>query len=362
MPDDVLDTKLLEACLRLARRHQGLTAANPSVGTLLVQFDDHVPIIVGRGITAFGGRPHAERVAIDEAGEKARGATAYVTLEPCAHHGATPPCAQALIDAGVARVVTAWTDPDQRVNGKGHAMLLEAGIELSQARMEVVRRDLSAYLTRKSHNRPHVTLKLAVSADGKLGVAGKEVPVTGVLARSVVHRMRAQADAIAVGSGTLAADDPDLTCRLPGLETRSPRRFVLDGQASMAPTSRLARTAMQVPTTLVTAQPVLPEALTELGVTRLAAELHDGRIALPEMLEDMAADGVSSLMVEGGAAVAQSFLASSLVDSLALFTAPTVIGKEGLASPVCLDTVPNEFRLERSLTLGHDQLDLFFKV
>ncbi|MEL6966812.1 MAG: bifunctional diaminohydroxyphosphoribosylaminopyrimidine deaminase/5-amino-6-(5-phosphoribosylamino)uracil reductase RibD, partial [Pseudomonadota bacterium] len=190
------DDRYMAACLRLARRHTGLTASNPSVGTLLVQHQPGGSLIVGRGITAIGGRPHAERVAIDQAGERARGATAYVTLEPCAHHGATPPCATALIEAGVSRVVTAWIDPDSRVDGKGHAMLEAAGFAVETGvRSSDAARDLQAYLTRKQLNRPAVTLKLAVSADGYLGRRGEEVAITGALSRAMVHRLRAEHDA-----------------------------------------------------------------------------------------------------------------------------------------------------------------------
>lgn len=358
-----IDRKLLDACLRYARRHRGVTASNPSVGTLLVQFLGDQPVVVGRGITAIGGRPHAERIAISQAGERAQGSTAYVTLEPCAHHGATPPCAQALIDVEVSRVVTALTDPDARVDGTGHAMLRDAGIEVVEANApNSAATDLAGYLTRNEKNRPHVILKLAVSVDGKLGRSGEEVPITGEIAGSYVHRMRAEYDAILVGRGTVDADDPDLTSRLPGLEHRSPKRFVLDSRATLSPTSRLASTANSVSVSIITSKAKISEALKASGVTRFAAEDHDCQLALPEILEDMAADGISSLMVEGGAKVAGSFLEQGLVDNVALFTGAKSMGTEGIASPISRETMPEDFSLERTLQLGDDLLELFVRA
>ncbi len=358
-----IDRKMLNACLRYARRHRGLTATNPSVGTLLVQFEDSRPIVVGRGITAIGGRPHAERVAIEEAGERASGATAYVTLEPCAHHGATPPCATALIDAGVTRVMTAWTDPDDRVDGKGHAMLKAAGVTVVESDFaNTAAADLAGYLNRKQKNRPQVILKLAVSADGKLGLAGQEVSITGDIARAYVHRMRAEYDAILVGRGTVEADDPQLTCRLPGLADRSPKRFVLDTAARLQGKSELAQSARTVPVSLITSKAEIPQSLADLGVKRFAAEKHDGHLALPEILEDMAADGISTLMVEGGAKVATSFLQQGLVDNVALFTGSVTVERSGIPSPITADGMPDDFRLERQLKLGNDTLHLFTRA
>ncbi len=353
----------MDACLRLARRHRGLTASNPSVGTLLVQFEDEIPKVVGKGITAKGGRPHAERIAIDQAGDKAKGATAYVSLEPCAHHGATSPCAQALIDAGVARVVTAWTDPDTRVDGKGHAMLKAAGITVETGQgAEQSGHDLGGYLNRKLKNRPYVTLKLAISADGKLGIAGQEILITSSIAKSLVHRMRAENDAILVGKGTVEADDPELTCRLDGLQNRSPQRFVLDSDAKLSARSKLALGARDVPTHVISMKSELPKDLIEQDVRLFAAEAHDGKLALPEILEDMAASSISSLMVEGGAEVAKSFLEADLVDKIALLTGPTTIGEKGIPSPVVATDLATSFTLERQMVLGDDTLQIFYRV
>ena len=346
------------ACLRMALRHRGLTGTNPAVGTLIV---DALGRVVGRGITARGGRPHAEPVALRQAGNRAEGATAYVTLEPCAHHGATPPCAEALVRAGVARVVTAWVDPDARVDGRGHAILSAAEIDVAQNVLaETAAAHLAGYLNRKMRTRPQVVLKLAVSADGAIGVAGQEVSITGPLARAYGHRMRAEVDAILVGTGTVKSDDPDLTCRLPGLHARSPHRFVLDGMASLPPQSRLAQTASEVPASIVSSVTALPRELTDLGVRLFNADMQAGKIALPEMLEDMAALGISSLLVEGGAKVASAFLDAGLITEIALFTSPSKIGQSGaIRSPVTLDTVPAGFSHQRSLLLGDDELHLF---
>jgi riboflavin biosynthesis protein RibD len=246
---DATDRRFMAAALRLSRKHLGLTATNPSVATLIVRDEGSGPRIVGSGVTALGGRPHAETEALAEAGALARGATAYVTLEPCAHHGRTPPCAEALVAAGVARVVGGASDPDERVSGRGYAILRQAGIEV----VEGICRDqavdvMRGYLTRLIKKRPEVTLKLAVSSDGMIGRPGLgQVAVTGEISRRMAHVMRAEADAILVGIGTALADDPELTCRLPGLEGRSPARIVLDTSARLPLVSKLIRSAREVP-------------------------------------------------------------------------------------------------------------------
>ncbi|MEO0636297.1 MAG: bifunctional diaminohydroxyphosphoribosylaminopyrimidine deaminase/5-amino-6-(5-phosphoribosylamino)uracil reductase RibD [Pseudomonadota bacterium] len=335
------DSRFIDAATRYARRHMGLTGTNPSVATLLVQGSEAGHQIVGRGITALGGRPHAERIALDEAGEAARSSTAYVTLEPCAHHGVTPPCAQALIDAGVARVVTAYVDPDSRVDGQGHAMLRVAGIEVIEGvGSEHAARDLAGYLSRKSSFRPHVHLKLALSADNQLGRPGQEVPITGEESRAQVHLMRAQSDAILVGAGTLRSDDPSLTCRLPGLETRSPLRIILAGNTPLPLESRVFATARDVPTLVVPGAGVASETrrhLSAMGVELLGAEPVNGRAPWPELLEDLGARGLSTLFVEGGATVAASALASGLVDRISLFQADMELGEGGISSPMTVD-------------------------
>ena len=250
------DERFMAAAIRLSRRHLGRTATNPSVGCLIVRDG----VIVGRAVTALGGRPHAETQALAEAGALARGATAYVTLEPCSHHGRTPPCAEALIAYGVARVVISVTDPDPRVSGRGIGMLRDAGIEVDAGVLEAEgRRSLAGYLTRQTKNRPYVTLKLAVSADGMIGREGEgQVAITGPLARAQVHALRAETDAILVGIGTATSDDPVLTVRLPGLEAQSPVRIVLDPSLALPLTSKLVETAREVPVIVVASEEVWP--------------------------------------------------------------------------------------------------------
>ena len=241
----------MAAAIRLARRHQGLTGTNPSVACVLVHEDglggQSGPVIVGSGVTAIGGRPHAEPLALAEAADLANGATAYVTLEPCAHHGSTPPCAQTLIEAGVAKVVTAVVDPDARVNTRGHAMLRDVGLEVVEGiGAEAAVDGLAAYLTHKASKRPQVTLKLALSADGFLGIRGQgQVAITGPVANAQSHLMRARHQAILVGAGTLKADDPSLTCRIPGMEQRSPIRVVLQGGEPPDLSATVFRTALE---------------------------------------------------------------------------------------------------------------------
>ncbi|MCC5777913.1 bifunctional diaminohydroxyphosphoribosylaminopyrimidine deaminase/5-amino-6-(5-phosphoribosylamino)uracil reductase RibD [Nitratireductor sp. B36] len=354
-PASELDRRFMAAAIRLSRRNLGLTGTNPSVGTLIVR-DGR---IVGRGVTAIGGRPHAEPQALAEAGEAARGATAYVTLEPCAHHGRTPPCANALVSAGVTRVVGAASDPDPRVSGRGYAILREAGIKVVEGVLAEEAADmLRGYLTRSEKNRPEVTLKLAISADGMIGRTGEgQVAITGPVSRRQAHMMRAESDAILVGIGTALADDPSLTCRLSGLEHRSPLRVVLDRGMRLPVQSALARTARDVPVLVSAAEDSQPErrkALAEAGVDFLGVELHDGEIALPEFLEDLAARGILTLMVEGGAYTARMFLEEGLVDRLALFTGPSKIGPGGIAAPLDRDHIPEGFRLLRETRFGDD--------
>ncbi|MBY5711355.1 bifunctional diaminohydroxyphosphoribosylaminopyrimidine deaminase/5-amino-6-(5-phosphoribosylamino)uracil reductase RibD [Rhizobium leguminosarum] len=246
------DERFMAAAIRLSRWHLGRTATNPSVGCLIVRDG----VIVGRAVTALGGRPHAETQALAEAGALARGATAYVTLEPCSHHGRTPPCSEALIAYGVARVVISVTDPDPRVSGRGIAMLREAGIEVDAGALEAKgRHSLASYLTRQTKNRPYATLKLAVSADGMIGREGAgQVAITGREARAQVQALRAETDAILVGIGTAITDDPLLTVRTPGLESQSPIRIVLDPSVALPLTSKLVETAREVPVIVVASE------------------------------------------------------------------------------------------------------------
>ena len=351
--------RFMGAAIRLARRHEGWTATNPSVACLIVRDG----VIVGRGVTARGGRPHAEPLALEEAGELARGATAYVTLEPCAHHGRTPPCAETLIAAGVGRVDTATVDPDPRVDERGHAMIRQAGIPVEvDVEGAAAREGLAAYLVHKRTGRPFVTLKLAVSPDGLLGLAGiAQASVTGPEARAQAHLMRARHHAIMIGAGTAAADDPELTCRLAGLEDRSPLRIVIDARQSLGSASRLVASTDRV--RLLVVGPPNP-GLAGTGVEYIACELVDGRVALPELLDDLGARGIQSLLVEGGARLAASLLAEGLVDRLALFAGARPISLslnagQGIASPVRADSCPPGFRLTGEWKFGEDRLRTF---
>lgn len=350
-----VDARFMASAIRLSRKHLGLTGTNPSVGTLIVRDG----VIVGRGVTAVGGRPHAEPQALAEAGDLARGATAYVTLEPCAHHGRTPPCANTLVTAGIARVVGAANDPDPRVAGKGYAILRAAGVDVTEGVLaERAADQMAGYLTQSLKKRPEVILKLAVSADGMIGrKGGGQVAITGAIARAQVHLMRAEADAILIGVGTAIADDPELTVRLPGLAARSPIRIVLDPMLRLPPGSRLTLTARETPTWVVGcegADPVRRTALEALGVRVLAGELFDGHLALPELLEDLGGQGVSTLLVEGGAATASHFLTDGLVDRVALFGGDISVGAGGIPSPLTAATIPAGFKLLQEAMFGGD--------
>jgi diaminohydroxyphosphoribosylaminopyrimidine deaminase/5-amino-6-(5-phosphoribosylamino)uracil reductase len=351
----------MAAAIRLSRKHSGLTSTNPSVATLVVRDDGVGPVIVGRGVTSIGGRPHAEAEALAEAGELAHGATAYVTLEPCAHHGRTPPCANALVTAGVSRVVGGASDPDERVSGKGYAILRQAGVEVvERVLVDEAADTMAGYLTRSLKKRPEVTLKLSLSQDGMIGKPGEgQIAITGEVSRRQVHMMRAASDAILVGIGTAIEDDPELTVRLPGLANRSPARVVLDRNARLPLTSRLVQTAREVPVLVATcaeADPARKAELERAGAGFLATETFDGRVALPELLEDLAARGMSSVLVEGGAATAKYFLNEGLVDRIVLFRGAVVIGEGGLVAPIDEDHMPPGFRLLRQATYGDDRV------
>lgn len=355
------DKRFMAAAIRLCRRNLGLTATNPSVACLIVKDG----VVLGSAVTALGGRPHAETQALAEAGEAARGATAYVTLEPCSHHGKTPPCADALIAAGVARVVVSVNDPDERVAGRGLSMLRDAGIVVDTGVLEAEgRAALAGYLTRQMKKRPHVTLKLAVSADGMLGRLGAgQVAITGPVSRGQVHVLRAETDAILVGIGTALADDPELTCRLPGLQARSPVRIVLDPRLELPARSRLAQTARDVPVIVVAAKADTPSTSSEDWHTRAAALEAAGveiLICDPRRLADLlvalATRGIASLLVEGGARAARSFLDAGLVDRILLFNGAGTIGKDGVRSPFVSGRTPDGFTLRHTARYGADVL------
>ncbi len=363
-----LDRGHMLAALGLARRGLGIVWPNPAVGCVIVRDG----LVVGRGWTQPGGRPHAESEALAMAGTAAKGATAYVTLEPCAHQGKTPPCADALIAAGIARVVVAVTDPDPRVSGRGLDRLRAAGVtvDLGVLADEAGALNAGFFMTVKS-GRPLVTLKLATSLDGRIAThSGESRWITGETARAVAHILRAESDAILVGSGTALIDDPDLTCRLPGMSDRSPVRVVVDGRLRLPLTSRVVETAGSVATWVIT----LPDhdeararAYTDAGVKILKASPgRDHLIDLEKAMETLAANGMTRVLVEGGAHLSAALLRAGLVDRLAWLRAPRLLGGDGLPAAVAfgvdhLSQTPH-FALLESRRAGNDTLELYERL
>ncbi|MDX2202108.1 MAG: bifunctional diaminohydroxyphosphoribosylaminopyrimidine deaminase/5-amino-6-(5-phosphoribosylamino)uracil reductase RibD [Hyphomicrobiaceae bacterium] len=324
------DVRYMRIALALARRMLGATAPNPAVGAIIV--DEATGEVVARGWTEAGGRPHAETQAIKRAGERARGKTMYVTLEPCSHHGKTPPCADAVVAAGLARVVCAIDDPDARVSGRGIALLHAAGIELTLSVCASEARWVAAgHITRVQAKRPLVTLKLAVSADEMIARGtGSPTWVTQADARARAHLLRAQSDAILVGRQTVVDDDPELTCRLPGLEARSPRRFVLDSNLALPAGRRLLQPGPGGPAVVFAARDAaLPPHLGEDQVRRVGRG-PDGRLSLRQVLRVMADDGITRLLVEGGPATARAFLDAGFVDEVVVFKGARPLGPDGI--------------------------------
>ena len=321
------DLQHMRHALALAGRALGMVAPNPAVGCVMVTHEGHV---AGRGWTGRGGRPHAETIALAQAGAAARGATAYVTLEPCSHHGQTPPCATALMEAGVTRVVAAVEDPDPRVRGKGFAALRDADIEVVTGVCAKQAAELNAgFFKRVREGRPLVTLKIAQSIDGKTATAtGESKWITGEAARAYGHLLRARFDAILIGIGTALADDPQLTCRLPGLEDRSPLRVVLDTRLKLSDWSKLA-SAGETPTLVyTTADGGGALAACGVEVVKIARDAR-GRPDLAAVLADLGRRGITRLLVEGGATVHSSFLDRGLADRLEIFRSPLVLGAAG---------------------------------
>jgi len=360
------DQRFMQLALTLGRRGQGRTWPNPAVGAVAVKDG----IVVGRGWTQPGGRPHAEPVALTHAGEAARGATLYVTLEPCSHVGKSPPCADAIIAAGIARVVSAIEDPNPEVAGQGHARLRAAGIavDIGLGAAEAAH-DHAGHFRRVRDKRPHVILKLAVSADDKIAAAGhRPVAISGEAAKARVHLLRAQCDAILVGIGTALADDPLLTCRLPGMEARSPVRVVLDPRLRIQGTSRLVQSARETPLWVVASELAEAPAAMKLGaagaqVIRLAPSKTSLGLDLAAVLHALADKGITRLLVEGGARVASSFVAAGLVDEVWLLRGPDPIGADGVAAldalPLTTITQSPVLKLRASETLQKDTLTIY---
>ena len=361
------DREHMRAALSLARRGLGNTWPNPAVGCVLVR-DGRV---IGRGWTAPGGRPHAETVALAQAGDLARGATAYVTLEPCSHHGRTPPCADALVTAGVARVVLACGDPDPRVDGRGVAALRAAGIEVAAGLMADEAEVLQAgFLTRVRLGRPLVTLKLASTLDGRIATrTGESQWITGPEARRAAHALRGQHDAVLAGVGTVAADDPELTCRIPGYRKNSDLRIVVDSRLRTPPTARLAATAAAVPTWFLhraDADAGRARMLEDAGARLIEVAGAEQGIDLAAGLRALGAAGLTRALVEGGAQIAGALLRAGLVDRIAWFHAPGVMGGDGWPAAqafgtAALNDMPR-FRRTDARPVGDDMLSEFSKA
>jgi len=363
---DRIDPAFMRLAIALGRRVLGRVWPNPAVGCVIVR-DGR---ILARGWTQPGGRPHAEAMAL--AACDARGATAYVSLEPCAHHGKTPPCSNALINAGVVRVVTALTDPDPRVAGRGHAMLRAAGLDVVEGVEAAAAYVANAgFLLRLTQNRPFVTLKLAMTLDGRIATAtGESRWITGPDARRVVHAMRARHDAVLVGAGTARADDPDLRVR--GLGTgHQPVRVVAVPRLDLCIDSRLGRTAGDAPVWVLHGPQAPAERVAAwqgTGAKTLACPLADGDHGLDAaaMMQTLAAQGLTRVFCEGGGALAASLLRAGLVDQMVVFSAGKLIGSEGRAGLGALglsqlDDAPR-FRLAQVQPVGGDVMQVWTRA
>jgi len=359
------DERFMRLAMALGRRNLGHTWPNPAVGAVIVKDG----IILGRGWTQQGGRPHAEVEALRHAKKAAQGATMYVTLEPCSHQGKSPPCADAIARAGIARVVSAIEDPNPEVAGKGHERLRAKGVAVDVGLgADEARRTHAGHFTRISQGRPHVTLKLAVSADGKAGLAGrKPAPITGEVARERVFQMRAASDAILVGIGTVLSDDPQLTCRLPGMFERSPVRVVLDETLRVPLATSVIATVRETPTWVFTSQKpsvIAEEILQQKGCKVFRVDDDGGRLDLQQVLRMLAEQGITRLMVEGGPTVAASFVAADLVDDAVLLRGEKPIGASGIdpLEDMPLDRLTGRLTLRGSENLGADTVETFTRV
>ncbi len=357
------DTRFMALALSLGQRGMGAVWPNPAVGCVIV----HGGRIVGRGWTQPSGRPHAETVALAQAGALAKGGTAYVTLEPCAHTGKTPPCAQALIDANVARVVIACTDSDPRVSGQGVAMLRAAGIAVEVGLLErEARASHIGFFSKVDLDRPMVTLKLASSFDGRIATAsGESQWITGAPARRLVHLMRARHDAVMVGGGTARKDDPSLTVRDLGI-ARQPARVVVSKHLDLPLNSTLAQTAAEIPLILChgpTADPQLVKTWQQLGATMIPCAIHAGQLDPADLLQNLGRHGLTRIFCEGGGGLAASLLKAGLVDQLVGFTAGLAIGSDGIPAigPLGLSRLGNapRFNLQSTRVIGPDILHVW---
>jgi diaminohydroxyphosphoribosylaminopyrimidine deaminase / 5-amino-6-(5-phosphoribosylamino)uracil reductase len=353
--------------MALARRGLGTTWPNPSVGCVIVR-DGRV---VGRGTTQPGGRPHAEPVALGMAGERAKGATAYVTLEPCCHWGRSPPCTDALIAAGIARVVVAATDPDRRVNGAGVQQLKAAGIDVQTGMLETAALEtLVGFTSRVTLGRPMVTLKLASTLDGRIATqSGESQWITGAEARRLAHALRGRHDAVMVGVGTVLADNPDLTCRIPGFRPIPNVRVIADSHLRTSLTSRLLTTAAEVPTWFLLREGTnlaREEAFVDLGAKLIKIPGSSAGVDLNAAMAALGTAGLTRVLVEGGGQLAAALLRADLVDRIAWFHAPTVMGGDGWPAvqafgTTSLDQMPR-FRRDSVTVVGDDMLSEYVRL
>jgi diaminohydroxyphosphoribosylaminopyrimidine deaminase/5-amino-6-(5-phosphoribosylamino)uracil reductase len=364
------DARFMSLAFALGRRGCGRTWPNPSVGAVVVRDDAAGPVIVGRGWTAAGGRPHAETQALGRAGAAARGATLYVTLEPCSHQGRTPPCAEAIVAAGIKRVVSALVDPNPQVAGAGHWRMAERGVVVEVGvGAEEARQAHAGHLRRMRDGRPHVLLKLAVSADGKAGLAGRRpAAITAEGGRARVHRLRAMSDAVLTGIGTALADDPLLTCRLPGMDDRSPVRVVLDAHLRLPLDGRLVASAGATPLWVITGEAAPPErmrALADKGVEVFPGAAGNAGLDLEAALKLLARRGITRLMVEAGPRLAAAFLNADLVDEAVLLRSPKALGADAIDALDGLQlaalTSSPRLRLVDAVQAGADRIEAYLR-
>ncbi len=333
--DEAEDRRFMAAALSIGRRNLGQTYPNPAVGAIIVRQEEDGLVVVGRGYTARGGRPHAETEALKAAGEAARGATMYVTLEPCAHLSKTPPCADAIVNSGIARCVVALEDPNPEVMGKGIARMETAGIAVTAGISAGDARVVHAgHIRRILSGRPHVILKIAVSADGKTGLKGrKPARISCDASMAEAHMLRATSDAILVGSGTVIADDPQLNCRLPGMADRSPVRVVLDGKLQTPLGSKLVRTAKEIPVWLIACDNASADAEKKLkaaGVEVIRVKSDNGRVNLQAAFQALGARGITRILVEGGPILSAALIQADLVDEAIIVRSPNALGKDAI--------------------------------
>jgi diaminohydroxyphosphoribosylaminopyrimidine deaminase/5-amino-6-(5-phosphoribosylamino)uracil reductase len=359
------DLDAMQGALALARRGLGSVWPNPAVGCVILNGGR----VVGRGWTQPGGRPHGETEALRRAGDAAHGAVAYVSLEPCCHWGKTPPCVDALVTAGVRRAVVALEDPDPRVAGEGLRRLRAAGLDVEVGLCAEEAAEVNAgFLSRLRLGRPLVTLKFATSLDGRIATAsGESQWISGPPARERAHALRASHDAIMVGTGTVVADDPQLTCRLPGLDHRSPVRVVIDRHLRIPPAAHLITDAHRIPTWVFTLRSVDPARRANFlakGVTLIDVDAErEGQVDLAVALQALGERGITRLLVEGGARLAAAFFRARLVDRLVWVHAPLAIGGDGIPAIAGLDLAaladaPAFERLSTE-TIGDDVLTTF---